>query len=80
MTRPVCRFCNWAWRARAQRTGNFDLAQNFIRTPLATVQGASIPRPYGGKQRQIMVDLDPEALYAKQLSATDVSNAPTCRI
>ena len=53
----------------------YDLAQNFIRTPLATVQGASIPGPYGGKQRQILVDLDPNAMYAKQLSATDVSNA-----
>jgi multidrug efflux pump subunit AcrB len=53
----------------------YDLAQNFIRTPLATVQGASIPGPYGGKQRQIVIDLDPKALYAKQLSAIDVSNA-----
>jgi len=53
----------------------YDLAQNFIRTPLATVQGASIPGPYGGKQRQIVIDLDPGALYAKQLSAIDVSNA-----
>jgi multidrug efflux pump subunit AcrB len=53
----------------------FDYSQNFIRTQLATVQGASLPLPYGGKQRQVMVDLDPNALYAKQLSATDVSNA-----
>ena len=53
----------------------FDTAQNFIRTPLATVQGASVPLPYGGKMRQIVVDLDPEAMYAKQLSAVDVSNA-----
>jgi len=53
----------------------YDLAQNFIRTPLATVQGAAVPNPYGGKQRQILVDLDPAALYAKQLSAIDVSNA-----
>src|SRR5271169_1193535 len=52
-----------------------DLGQNFIRTPLATVQGAAVPSPYGGKQRQIVVDLDPRALYAKQLSAIDVSNA-----
>jgi len=52
-----------------------DLATNFIRTPLATVQGASIPGAYGGKQRQVVVDLDPNALYAKQLSAIDVSNA-----
>ena len=53
----------------------YDLGTNFIRTQLATVQGASIPLPYGGKQRQIMVDIDPNLLYAKHLSATDVSNA-----
>ena len=53
----------------------FDLGQNFIRTQLATVQGASIPLPYGGKFRQVMVDLNPDALYAKQLSPADVSNA-----
>src|SRR5271166_5909477 len=52
-----------------------DLGQNFIRTPLATVQGAAVPSPYGGKQRQIVVDLDPKQMYAKQVSATDVSNA-----
>src|SRR6185437_4417870 len=39
-----------------------DYATNFIRTGLATVQGASIPLPYGGKQRQIMVDLNTEVL------------------
>jgi multidrug efflux pump subunit AcrB len=53
----------------------FDLGQNFIRTQLATIQGASVPLPYGGRFRQIMVDLNPEALYAKQLSPSDVSNA-----
>jgi multidrug efflux pump subunit AcrB len=53
----------------------YDLGQNFIRTKLATVEGAAIPLPYGGKTPQVMVDLDPDALYAKQLSATDVSNA-----
>ena len=53
----------------------FDLTLNFIRTQLATVQGASVPLPYGGKFREVMVDLNPEALYAKQLSPTDVSNA-----
>ena len=53
----------------------FDIGQNFIRTPLATVQGAAVPLPYGGKMRQILVDLNPAAMYAKQLSATDVSNA-----
>src|SRR5579883_369652 len=53
----------------------FDLGQNFIRTPLATIQGASVPVPYGGKFRQVMVDLDPDAMYAKGVSATDVSTA-----
>jgi multidrug efflux pump subunit AcrB len=52
-----------------------DYGNNFIRTPLATVQGAAVPGPYGGKQRQVVVDLDPNALYAKQLSPIDVSNA-----
>ena len=53
----------------------FDLGQNFIRTPLATIQGTSVPVPFGGKFRQVMVDLDPEAMYAKGVSATDVSTA-----
>src|SRR3984885_7207861 len=53
----------------------FDLGQNFIRTPLAMVQGASVPSPYGGKFRQIVVDIDPDALYAKGLSPIDVSHA-----
>jgi CzcA family heavy metal efflux pump len=53
----------------------FDYGLNFIRTQLATVQGASVPLPYGGKFRQIMVDIDPAALYAKHLSATDITNA-----
>ena len=53
----------------------YDLGLSFIRPRLATVQGASIPLPYGGKVRQIMVDTDPNLLYAKHLSATDVSTA-----
>ena len=53
----------------------YDLGLNFIRTQLATVQGASIPLPYGGKARQVMVDLDTQALYARGLSSTDVVNA-----
>jgi multidrug efflux pump subunit AcrB len=53
----------------------FDYGLNFIRTQLATVQGAAVPLPYGGKFRQIMVDLIPDQLYAKGISATDVSNA-----
>src|SRR5262252_2508671 len=53
----------------------FDLGNNFIRTPLATVQGATVSYPFGGKNRQIMVDLDLDQLYAKRLSPIDVSNA-----
>jgi len=53
----------------------FDFAQNTIRTQLATVQGAQVPLPYGGRSRQVMVDLDPQALYAKGLSPADVSAA-----
>ncbi len=53
----------------------YDLGLNFIRTRLATVQGASLPLPWGGKTRQIMVDLDQNALYAKHLSPADISSA-----
>lgn len=53
----------------------YDYGLNFIRVQLATVQGAQVPLPWGGKTRQIMVDLHPEALYAKGLSPIDVSNA-----
>ncbi|MEH2199613.1 efflux RND transporter permease subunit [Nostoc sp.] len=52
-----------------------DYATNFVRTQLATVQGASVPLPYGGKPRQIMVDIDPQAMLAKGISAQDVTNA-----
>jgi len=53
----------------------FDLGNNFIRTPLATVQGASVSYPFGGKARAVMVDLNLDELYAKQLAPIDVSNA-----
>src|SRR6202166_370599 len=52
-----------------------DLGVNFIRPQLATIPGAAVPIPYGGKVRQIMVDIDSQQLYAKGLSATDVVNA-----
>jgi CzcA family heavy metal efflux pump len=55
----------------------YDYGQNFLRTQLSTVMGASVPMPYGGKSRTIMVDLDPAQLYARKLSATDVSQALT---
>ena len=53
----------------------YDLGNNFIRTQLATVQGAAIPLPFGGKVRQIMVDIDQQAMQARGLSPVDVVNA-----
>ncbi len=52
-----------------------DIATNTIRLQLSTVEGAQAPFPYGGKQRQIVVDLDLNALQARGLSPTDVVNA-----
>lgn len=53
----------------------FDFATNFVRADLATIHGAQIPWPYGGKQRQIMVDLDPPRLFAAGLSPREVTTA-----
>lgn len=53
----------------------FDIANNFVRNQLATIQGATIPFPYGGKYRQVMIDLNPQALVACGVSANDVTNA-----
>src|SRR4051812_20561938 len=53
----------------------FDVAVNFLRPQLITIPGVQIPYPYGGKQRQVMVDLEPEKLYAYGISPADVSNA-----
>src|SRR5277367_2974501 len=52
-----------------------DLGQNIIRPALAVVHGAEVPYPYGGKPRVIMADLDSQALQARGLSPTDVSEA-----
>jgi multidrug efflux pump subunit AcrB len=46
-----------------------------VRTPLVTVPGAAIPLPYGGKQRQVQIDVKPDALQARGLSAQDIANA-----
>jgi multidrug efflux pump subunit AcrB len=51
-----------------------DIALNFVRTQLVTVRGAAVPYPYGGKQRQVQVDLNLQQLQAKGLSPSDVSN------
>ncbi|HEY1875017.1 MAG TPA: efflux RND transporter permease subunit [Steroidobacteraceae bacterium] len=53
----------------------FDLGNNVIRVGLGTVQGASMPYPYGGLQRQVQADLDPDALRATGLSGNDVTAA-----
>jgi multidrug efflux pump subunit AcrB len=53
----------------------FDLSNNFIRPQLAEVEGAAVPSPYGGKNRVVMVDVDPRALQAKNLSPADVTTA-----
>jgi CzcA family heavy metal efflux pump len=53
----------------------FDLGQNFIRPQLATVAGAAVPSPYGGKVLQAQVDLDQQAMQAHNVSANDVMNA-----
>src|SRR5438270_1466078 len=52
-----------------------DIAMNFLRTQLVTVPGAVVPYPYGGKQRQIMIDLNQAEMQAKGLSPLDVVTA-----
>jgi multidrug efflux pump subunit AcrB len=54
-----------------------DLGQNFLRPQLGTVPGAVIPYPYGGKQRQVMINLVPRLMQSKGVSPTDVLNAVT---
>ncbi len=53
----------------------FDLAVQILRPQLVVLPGVQIPYPYGGKQRVVMVDLDPERLYAYGVSSSDVYNA-----
>jgi CzcA family heavy metal efflux pump len=57
----------------------FDLGQNFIRPQLATVAGAAVPSPYGGKILQAQVDLDQSAMQAHNVSADDIVNAITAQ-
>src|SRR6266851_5377076 len=57
----------------------YDYGIYRIRQQIAPIQGITLPLPYGGKPRQIMVDLDPQALMAKSISAADVSNAITAQ-
>jgi multidrug efflux pump subunit AcrB len=51
-----------------------DIGQNFLRVQLVTVPGAAVPYPYGGKQRQIMVNINPALLQSKGLSPADIVN------
>jgi multidrug efflux pump subunit AcrB len=53
----------------------YDFGYNFIRTQLANVEGATFPLPYGGRPRQVTIDLDPRALYAQGISAQEVVQA-----
>ena len=53
----------------------YDLGQNFIRPQVATIEGASVPLPYGGEVRAIMVDAEPEQLAANNLTVSDISTA-----
>jgi multidrug efflux pump subunit AcrB len=53
----------------------FDIAVNQLRTQLITIPGVQVPYPYGGKQRQVVVDLEPDRMYALGVSPADVSTA-----
>lgn len=53
----------------------YDIASNTVRPNLVTVQGAMLPLPYGGKQRQIQIDIKPDELQARGLSAQDITSA-----
>ncbi len=72
-TVPIIQLALSATALTEQNLG--DIAINQLRTPLVTVNGAAIPYPYGGKQRQIQIDLDSSALHALGLSGNDVANA-----
>jgi multidrug efflux pump subunit AcrB len=72
-TVPILQLALSSWELGEQKL--FDTGQNFIRPSLATVAGAAVPSPYGGRERQIQIDIEPQALQAKGLSAQDVGNA-----
>jgi multidrug efflux pump subunit AcrB len=52
-----------------------DIGQQQVRTGLVTIPGLAMPYPFGGKTRQVQIDINPEALQARGLSAQDVGNA-----
>ena len=75
-TPPACPSCNSASRATPCPSSSSTISATTSSAPSSSnVQGASFPLPYGGRPRQISVDLDPRALYAQGLSATDVVTA-----
>ncbi len=57
----------------------YDLGENFIRPQFATVAGAAVPSPHGGKIREVQVDLDQQAMQSHNVSADDVVNAVTAQ-
>jgi multidrug efflux pump subunit AcrB len=64
-----------AWSKTLPEESIFDYALNFIRVRLFTIPGLSTPAPFGGKNRQIMIDIDPAALSGRGLSPADVVTA-----
>jgi CzcA family heavy metal efflux pump len=72
-TVPIIQLANTSRSLSEQQI--LDLSQNFVRPVLTTVRGAAIPYSYGGRVRQVQVDLDPQALQSKGLSAQDVETA-----
>ena len=72
----ACRSCSSRSRATRSRRRSCSISATASSVPqLATVQGASMPYPYGGLQRQVQVDLNPDALRAQGLSGNDVTSA-----
>ena len=72
-TVPIVQLATSSHSLSEQRV--LDLTQNFMRPVLTSVPGAAIPYSYGGRVREVQVDLDPQALQARGLSAQDVENA-----
>ncbi|MBN3855803.1 efflux RND transporter permease subunit [Paraburkholderia sp. Ac-20340] len=72
-TVPVLQLALTSDKLNEQQLG--DYATNFIRPQLLSVSGVAIPTPYGGKTREVQIDLNPQALQARKLSAQDVANA-----
>jgi multidrug efflux pump subunit AcrB len=72
-TVPILQLASSSKSASEQQV--LDLSQNFLRPALSAIPGAAIPYSYGGRVRQLQIDLDPRAMQAKNLSAQDVETA-----